>query len=177
MDLCFGGGMTPIGPRAGIFSRFWRRCRGRGVARVGVREVKVRVPSGFVGGGGATPWRAGNIRPGENLAGANIRSGENLAGANIRPGENLAGANIRSGEKFGWSKYSLRRKFGWSKHSRFSRRLRAEKLPVLVREVEVGVPSGFVGGGGTNRSSRAQETFTFFFRGGLSGQRNCESLG
>ena len=40
----FGGGMTSIEPRAGNVHGFSRRRRGRGVAKVRVREVKVRVP-------------------------------------------------------------------------------------------------------------------------------------
>jgi hypothetical protein len=43
-----------IEPRAGKLSRVSRRRQGRGVARVGLREVDVRVASGCVGGGGTT---------------------------------------------------------------------------------------------------------------------------
>jgi hypothetical protein len=53
MDFVFGGGMTPIEPRAGNVHGFRGGVWDREAARVGVRGF--RVPTGFVFGGGMTP--------------------------------------------------------------------------------------------------------------------------
>jgi hypothetical protein len=45
--LRFGSGMTPIEPHIKKISRFSSRRWGRRVARVGVREVEVRVSGGL----------------------------------------------------------------------------------------------------------------------------------
>ncbi len=55
---CAGGGdVTRIEPRAGNVQVFRGGVGAEEFAKVGVREVRVRVPSGLVFGGGATPRR------------------------------------------------------------------------------------------------------------------------
>jgi hypothetical protein len=50
VDFVGSDGMTPIEPARRKISGISKRRRGRGVAKVGVREMRVRVQSGFVRG-------------------------------------------------------------------------------------------------------------------------------